>query len=115
MGNILWLASYPKSGNTWIRAFLANLVANKSEPVALNDLPRYCEDEGRPELFTMVAGKPSTELTLDEIIAARPRVHALIAANARGTRFVKSHNYAGALDGFPMHNPQVTAGAVYVV
>jgi len=27
MGNILWLASYPKSGNTWLRAFLANLVA----------------------------------------------------------------------------------------
>ncbi len=95
MGNIVWLASYPKSGNTWIRAFLANLVANRSDPVPLNDLPRYCEDEARPELFTMVAGKPSIELTLDEIIAARPQVHALIAANARGSRFVKSHNYAG--------------------
>ena len=115
MGNIVWLASYPKSGNTWIRAFLANLIANRSEPVALSDLPRYCEDEARPELFTHVAGKPSTELSLDEIIALRPRVHALIAAGAQGTRFVKSHNYAGSLDGHPMHNAQVTAGAVYVV
>ena len=26
MGKIIWLASYPKSGNTWLRAFLANPV-----------------------------------------------------------------------------------------
>ena len=115
MGNIVWLASYPKSGNTWIRAFLANLVANRSDPVPLNDLPKYCEDEARPELFTMAAGKPSTELSLDEILATRPRVHELIAANARGTRFVKTHNYAGAFNGHPLHNAEVTAGAVYVV
>jgi len=115
MGNIVWLASYPKSGNTWMRAFLANLIANRSEPVPLAELHRYCEDEARPELFTRVAGKPSTELSLDEIIALRPHVHALIAANANGTRFVKTHNYAGALDGHPLHNPDVTAGAIYIV
>jgi hypothetical protein len=115
MGNIVWLASYPKSGNTWIRAFLANLVANRSDPVPLGDLPKYCEDEARPELFSMAAGKPSTELSLDEILATRPHVHALIAANARGSRFVKSHNHAGELDGHSLHNIQVTAGAIYVV
>lgn len=115
MGNIVWLASYPKSGNTWIRAFLANLIANRSDPVPLNDLPRYCEDEARPELFTTVAGRPSTELDIDEIIALRPQVHALIAANSRGTRFVKTHNYAGTLRGHPLHNPEVAAGAIYVV
>ena len=108
MGNIVWLASYPKSGNTWIRAFLANLIANRSDPVPLNDLPRYCEDEARPELFTTVAGKPSIDLDLGEIIALRPRVHALIAANSRGTRFVKSHNYAGQMRGHPLHNPEVS-------
>jgi hypothetical protein len=115
MGNIVWLASYPKSGNTWVRAFLANLIANRSVPVALNDLPRYCEDEARPELFSKVAGKPSTELSLDEIITLRPQVHELIAANANGTRFVKTHNYAGHLRGHPLHNPAVAAGAIYVV
>lgn len=115
MGNIVWLASYPKSGNTWIRAFLANLVANRSEPVPLNDLPRYCEDEARPEIYSAIAGRPSTELDLAEIAALRPQVHAAIAANALGTRFVKSHNYAGSFDGHPLHNPAVTSGAIYVV
>jgi hypothetical protein len=115
MGNIVWLASYPKSGNTWIRAFLANLIANRSEPIALNDLPRYCEDEARPEFFSRLAGKPSTELDIDAIMALRPEVHALIAANSRGTRFVKSHNFAGSFEGHPLHNSIVTAGAIYVV
>ena len=115
MGNIVWLASYPKSGNTWMRAFLANLVANKQDPVALADLPRYCDDEARPEYFSALAGRPSTELSLAEIIALRPKVHAAIAASSRGTRFVKTHNYAGQIDGHPLHNPAVTAGAIYVV
>lgn len=32
MGGIIWLASYPKSGNTWMRAFLHNLLRNPSAP-----------------------------------------------------------------------------------
>ena len=115
MGNIVWLASYPKSGNTWIRAFLANLIANRSDPVPLDELARYCDDEARPELFSTVAGKPSTDLSPGEIAELRPRVHAMIAANSRGTRFVKTHNYYGAFDGHPLHNAEVTAGAIYVV
>ena len=115
MGNILWLASYPKSGNTWVRAFLANLLADGREAVPLDELARYCEDEARPELFAAVAGRPSTALDLAEIAALRPQVHALIAARAQGTRLVKTHNYAGAFDGHPTHNMKVSAGAVYVV
>ena len=26
MGKIVWLASYPKSGNTWVRAYLHNYI-----------------------------------------------------------------------------------------
>jgi hypothetical protein len=35
---IYWLASYPKSGNTWFRAFLQNLLQDAPEPVHINDL-----------------------------------------------------------------------------
>jgi len=115
MGNIVWLASYPKSGNTWLRAFLANLVANRSEPVPLNELSRYADDEARPDLFSALAGKASTALGIEEIAALRPQVHAEIAARAQGTRFVKTHNTSGSFDGHPLHNWEVTAGAIYVV
>lgn len=115
MGAILWLASYPKSGNTWLRAFLANLLADRPEPLPLAALPAYCDDEARPERFTAFAGRPSTELSIGEICALRPRVHAAIAASVDGTVLVKTHNCAGAYDGHPLHNPAVTAGSIYVV
>jgi hypothetical protein len=114
MGNIVWLASYPKSGNTWLRAFLANLIANHADPLAPNELKNYADDEALPERFAELAGKPSHELNFEEIAALRPRVHALIAQRAQGTRLVKSHNMAGSAGGHPLYNWQVTAGAIYV-
>lgn len=115
MGNILWLASYPKSGNTWLRAFLANLVANRPAPVPLGELPRHGDLEARPDLFTRLAGRSSTELDFAQISALRPRVHVEIAAAAAKTVFVKTHNLAGMHEGYPLHNPAVSAGAIYVV
>jgi len=115
MGNIVWLASYPKSGNTWLRAFLANLIANRSEPVPLAELPQYAVDEADPELFSALAGRPSSELDLAEIARLRPLVHAEIARRSQGTRFVKTHNLSGSFDGHPLHDFSVSAGAIYVV
>ena len=34
---IIWLASYPKSGNTWVRVFLSSLIAS-TDNVSINDL-----------------------------------------------------------------------------
>lgn len=115
MGNIVWLASYPKSGNTWLRAFLANLVANHAEPLRPDEWAAYADDEALPERFSELAGRSSQELTLGEIAVLRPQVHALIAQRAQGTRLVKSHNMAGSFDGQPLYNWQVSVGAICVV
>ena len=42
MGALIWLASYPKSGNTWMRSFLHNLFRNSMEPVDINDITDFC-------------------------------------------------------------------------
>jgi aryl sulfotransferase len=34
---IIWLASYPKSGNTWVRLFLNSLL-NNNENLDINDI-----------------------------------------------------------------------------
>ncbi|TAN06107.1 MAG: sulfotransferase domain-containing protein [Rhodanobacteraceae bacterium] len=115
MGNILWLASYPKSGNTWLRAFLANLVVDQSTPLKPNELSEYGEAEASAERYTEVSGRPSTTLAAEELAALRLQVHALIAQRAQGTRLVKTHNFNGSFQGHPLVNWQVTAGAIYVV
>ena len=41
---IVWLASYPKSGNTWTRAFLSNLatiMAGEEEALDVNSINRF--------------------------------------------------------------------------
>ena len=115
MGNIVWLASYPKSGNTWLRAFLANLIAGRPTPVPLAELPKYGAIEADPELYSKVAGRPSTELDFDQLCALRPQVHAAVAAAAPRTVFVKTHSMAGIHAGVPLLTPEVSAGAICVV
>lgn len=115
MGNIVWLASYPKSGNTWLRAFLANLIANRADPLRPDEIRDYTDSESRTDRYAELAGKPSTGLTIQEISELRPQVHALIAARAQGTRLVMTHNFCGSFEGQPLFNWQVTAGAIYVL
>lgn len=115
MGNIVWLASYPKSGNTWLRAFLANLIANRADPLRPDEIRDYTDSEARADRFSELAGRPNTELTADEFAVLRPDVQALIAQRAQGTRLLMTHNFAGSFDGQPTINWRVTAGAIYVV
>lgn len=115
MGNIVWLASYPKSGNTWLRAFLANLVANRVDPLRPDEIRDYTDSEARADRFSELAGRVNTGLTIDEISTLRPEVHALIAQRAQGTRLLMTHNFAGSFEDYPTVNWQVTAGAIYVV
>ncbi len=117
MGNIVWLASYPKSGNTWMRAFIYNLIENPPRPGRIADLPTYFEEESKPRWYAPYAGEGGVEsMDFDQAMALRPRAHQAIAeSRERGTIFTKTHNMFGHLQGIPLHNLSVMAGAVYIV
>ncbi|WP_418358213.1 sulfotransferase domain-containing protein [Shewanella basaltis] len=118
MGNILWVASYPKSGNTWVRAFLENYIQNQDQPVDINTMHTLSTAESAAHRYQAYLPKDktsTTELSLDEISILRPQVQADIAHQAQGTTFVKTHNYLGEYNGQPLHNYSVTSGAIYVV
>lgn len=117
MGNILWLASYPKSGNTWVRAFLQNYLDNSSSPVDINTIHKNSVDEVKAYRYQpyLSAGQSTTDLSLEEVCSIRPMVQAQMAAEAPATVFVKTHNFQGEYKGYPLHNWQVSSGAIYVV
>lgn len=116
MGNLCWIASYPKSGNTWVRAFLENYLRNGSAPVDINSLHEASQAEASAFRYVPYAqGRNTTELSLEEVCAIRPLVHSDMAREAPGTRFVKTHNFLGSYRGYPLHTPAVTSGAIYVV
>jgi len=75
----IWLASYPKSGNTWFRFLLANLAA--SEPTDINDLARQNMIASARATFDYFLVFDSSLLTHDELDLLRPAVHAAFAAD----------------------------------
>lgn len=115
MGALIWLASYPKSGNTWMRSFLHNLFRNASAPVSINELDDFCLGESDAAWYAPRSPRPLAELGLDEIARLRPVVHRDFTLAFPDSVFVKTHNYLGEWFGVPLHNMEVTAGGIYVL
>jgi hypothetical protein len=87
----LWLASYPKSGNTWFRMLVANLSA-KDRPADINNLPErggIASARGPFDYLTLI---DSGLLTHDEIDAVRPRVYEELAAGAPDDEYDKQED-----------------------
>src|SRR5690606_40856232 len=72
MGSIIWLASYPKSGNTWLRAFLHNLLRDAKAPVHPDRFADFCLGESKPEWYLRYLDKPLSQATEQEIMKIRP-------------------------------------------
>ena len=115
MGGIVWLASYPKSGNTWMRAFLHNLLRNPDTPTDINALGNFCLGEDKAIYYNHFDLRPCTEMTPAEIAALRPKVHHLLTESFPDSVFVKTHNFLGNDAGVPLVTMDETAGAIYVI
>ena len=116
---IIWIASYPRSGNTWTRAFIHALVGVMSDPgfgeIDINRIESLSASESASEQYRKHLGKPAFRATQAEIAKARPLVQADIAATAGRPVFIKTHNAHLVDHGMPMINMAASAGAIYVV
>ena len=115
---IVWLASYPKSGNTWTRAFLHNLakiLAGERDNQDINALSRFSTWEPARHFFASALGFEPTDAHRQEIAAVRKQVQQRIADAFEGLVFVKTHNALIRDRGHPTINFSVTAGAIYIV
>ncbi len=115
MTNILWLASYPKSGNTWLRAFLANYRADGEDAFDINRLPEISYSDARRRYYAEVAVGDASALDGPALAKLRPAVHRLLASAQPGRVLVKTHARYGAVDGVPAITAEVTWGAIVIV
>ena len=116
---LIWVASYPKSGNTWTRNFLHNLIhvraGGDDAPHDINKMMERSTWELFAKPYEEILGKPIETCERTEIAATRPQVQQQLADNANGVAFVKTH-HALVLDrGHPTINFDVTSGAIYIV
>jgi hypothetical protein len=111
---IIWLASYPKSGNTWLRLFMENLFRNAMRPVPINELSLVKYGDSAFSIYEQVAGRPLSDASDAELNALREPVQRYLASGPE-TRFVKTHNALMRNEGQPMIYLEHTVGAVYLL
>jgi len=111
---IVWLASFPKSGNTWFRVFLANLTAGEAGPADINDLDErggIASDRQALEAATLL---DSGLLSADDVERLRPQVYARLAAEMTAERWIKVHDaWTHNADGEPVMGRAARA-AIYL-
>ena len=112
---IIWLASFPKSGNTWMRSFLAHYLMPRGRAPDINNLRQFTTGDVRQDFFDAAAGGRYRAHTIDEWIKVRPQALRLIAASKTGHHFVKTHCQAVKYLGQDLIPPEVTAAAIYII
>ena len=75
MGNLVWLASYPKSGSTWLRAFLHNYLRASDAPYDINSLTDLSTGESGAARYRRHDPRPASQYTIADVQRMRPLVH----------------------------------------
>ncbi len=107
---IIWLASYPKSGNTWLRFFIISLLMGKKTDLNLNHLRAIL---AYPH-STQFEGLISDFFDLEEI--AKNWIVSQKKANSdKNLRFFKTHNMLGKYKGYAFTDVENTLGTIHIV
>lgn len=113
--SIVWLASYPKSGNTWTRIFLANYLTNAEQPVPINQVHKFGMGDSIPKTYQMVAGGQVDTMDVNATLGLRDRVLQAIVANKADVNLVKTHNINQPALGTVLIPEKFTRSAVYIM
>ncbi|MBU8892224.1 MAG: sulfotransferase domain-containing protein [Bacteroidales bacterium] len=113
--NIIWLASYPKSGNTWFRIFLTNLLSDSDTPANINDLTETSISSSR-KIFDEYTGLSSSDLTFEEIDRMRPDVYRMQSLESDELLFKKVHDkYYSIENDQALFPAEISKGVIYFI
>ncbi len=107
---ILWIASYPKSGNTWLRSLLASYYYSQSgffNQKLLSNIGQFPEKK----YFIDFDYDPKIITDTSKLwIKAQEKINENHKIN-----FLKTHNVLGAINNVNFTNKKNTIGAIYIV
>jgi len=110
---IIWLASYPKSGNTWLRAFISSYLYLDSKYFDFNIIKKI-ERFPHPEQFENIGILPQNLKNFEEVVKAWIPLQKKINENNK-INFLKTHNAFGSLNNYPFTDKNNTLGLIYLV
>ena len=116
---IVWLASYPRSGNTWLRFFIHSLLeviaGVPDRAIKISEIGKYSRWESNAGNFTQFLDNSGARENFARVAAMRPQVQQAMVDRERSSFFVKTHLILASVNGTPTINRRVTKAAVYLV
>jgi len=104
---IIWIASYPKSGNTWIRSLLSSYYFSDDGSFNFNLLKNIKQFPSKDFFNRKISS--IDEASKNWLIIQRN------IKNLKKARFLKTHNVYGAYKGNHFTTPEFTLGAIIIV
>ena len=109
---IIWLASYPKSGNTLVRSMLS--AYNFSNTGEFNfELLKNIKQFPNQSLFQNLGVDTSNKIEIvKNYILAQEEIN---KRDGNSIRFLKTHSALHSINGFPFTNYKNSLGVIYIV
>jgi hypothetical protein len=104
---IIWLASYPKSGNTYVRAFLSAYYFSKDGQFDFNQISNIKQFPDKEFL------NQKTESVLEASKQWMPSQRKIIAN--KKIKFLKTHSCLGNYEGNTFTSNETSLGAIYII
>ena len=100
MRPFIWVVSYPRSGNTFLRALLANYFSGSTRPLSLAEVSSSTLGEHSETLWLELTGHRAADRTIEMEWRARPAYIRARRERAEGDiRLFKSHTVNGSAFG----------------
>ena len=107
---IIWLASYPKSGNTWVRAFITSLIYESSGNNSLEHIAQIRSYPLSQDFYNLL-----DDFNDLKKIAANWESSQSIINLQKKIKIIKTHHALCQINNYPFTNYKNSIGAIYIV
>ena len=107
---IIWLASYPKSGNTWVRTFISSIIFSKDGISSFNNLEKIPQYPMRSHFHNLVKNFQNINEIKKNWIISQDKINL-----DNKIKFLKTHHVNCKIGTDSFTNLDNTKGIIYIV
>ena len=108
---LTWIASFPRSGNTWVRALITAYINSGS--VGINDVMQTGDKQ--PDYYDGIIKKPICDWSTSDQALIKPAAMMRMLEDADGNMLVKTHDCNIDISGVAQIPHDITRAAIYIV
>ena len=107
---IIWLASYPKSGNTWVRSFISSLLYTNDGKVSFSKLNKIGQFPARSQFLNFIDDLQNVK----EVYKNWSSVQNYLNLDNK-IKFLKTHHINCKIENYEFTDQTNTLGVIYIV